>query len=251
MVAKYYKMFQVLAFILILISNIGIGAQEAYFDLSEKEIQIQTDFNGKQIIIFGVYQDGENTVITIEGPAKDTKVMKKERLLGFWFNTKKIIYKELPSLFFLASSSPIKEILNQDTIIKERLYFDALLVNTVTKRNFIEQKNFNIWNKNLISIKKKDNLFKEYPFKNIDNKLFQTRVFFPTNSIPGEYKVQILQIKNKLIVSKKNKIINIKKSGIGEKIYKFAHSQPGSYGLLSILFAIVSGLTAATIFRRL
>ena len=237
-------------FIILIFCKIVI-ASEAYFDLSEKEIQIQTDFNGKEIIIFGILQVEENTILTIEGPKKDSKVMKKERILGFWFNTKKVIYKKMPSLFFVASSAPIKNILNQDTIIKERLYFDELLVNSITQRNFIEQKNLSIWNKNFIQIKKKEDLYKEYKLNNIDNKLFQTRVFFPTNSIPGEYKVSIYQIKDKLIISKKNKIINIKKSGIGEKIFKFANSQPAAYGLLSIIFAILSGLLAATIFRRL
>ena len=86
-------------------------ASEAYFDLSEKEIQIRTDFKGKEIIIFVIFQSNQDIILLIEGPKKDTKILKKERILGFWFNTKKIIYKDLPSLFFVATSSPIKKIL--------------------------------------------------------------------------------------------------------------------------------------------
>ena len=245
------NMIKIFLFFIILIFNSNVHAGEAYFDLSENEIQIQTDFNGKEVIIFGVFEEGEDTIISIEGPKKDTKVMKKERIVGFWFNTKKVIYKSLPSLFFISSSSPIKKILNQETIIKEKLYFDEILVNAITQRDFIEQKNLDIWSKNLIEIKIDNNLFKEYKFNNIENKLFQTRVFFPTNSIPGKYNIQIYQVKNKVIINKKNKIINIKKSGIGEKISKFANSQPATYGLLSVIFAVLSGLFAATIFRRL
>ena len=249
---KQFSMKKIISlFIIIFFSkNLAIAA-ETYFDLSENEIQIETDFTGKEVIIFGIFEKGEDTLVAIEGPKKDTKVMKKEKILAFWFNTKKVIYKDLPTLFFLASSSPIKEILNKNTIIKEKLYFDELLVNAITQRNFIDQKNLDQWNSNLIAIKKNENLFKEYKFNNIDNKLFQTRVFFPSNSIPGEYTVNIFQIKDKIIVNKKNKIINIKKSGIGEKIYKFAHNEPATYGLLSIVFAILCGLTAATAFRRL
>ena len=240
----------VIFFIFFFINN-SILASEAYFDLSEKEIQIQTDFNGKEIIIFGIFQLGEDSIISIEGPKKNTKVSKKERLLGFWFNTEKVIYKELPSLFFIASSSPIKEILTNETIIKEKLYFNELLTNVITQRNFADQKKLNEWGDNLIKIKKFDNMYKEYKFFNIEDKLFQTRVFFPENSIPGDYKVTIYQIKNKLIVSKKDRLINIKKSGIGAKIYNFAHNQSAAYGLLSILFAVSCGLIAATLFRRL
>ena len=57
-------------------------------------------------------------------------------------------------------------------------------------------------------------------------------------------------VKDQNIQNKKSAIINIKKSGIGEKIYRFAHEQSAMYGLLSIVFAILSGLIAATIFRR-
>tara|TARA_B110000438_G_C15661842_1_gene584245 strand:- start:190 stop:921 length:732 start_codon:yes stop_codon:yes gene_type:complete len=235
--------------ILIFFSN--CFAKESYFDLSEKEIQIQTDFNGKEIIIFGTMDENFDTIISIKGPDKDTKVLKKERLLGFWFNTKSVIYKKIPSVFFLSSSKNIKEILDDTTIIKEKLYFNELLTNTITKRNFIDQKDLLNWNNNLINIKTSTNLFKEYDFKNINNKLFQVRVFFPSNSIPGNYDVTIYQVKDKVIKNKKNRVINIKKSGVGEKIYKFAHSQPSAYGLLTIIFAILSGLIAATLFRRL
>ena len=108
-------------------------ASEAYFDLSEKEIQIETDFIGKEIIIFGTFEKNEETILTIQGPKKDVKMMKKERILGFWFNTKKVIYKNIPSVFFLSSSKPVREILNQDTIIKEKLYFVHLKENYIRK----------------------------------------------------------------------------------------------------------------------
>ena len=248
---KQYKMKKIFIFILILLFSKEAFTSEAYFDLSENKIQIQTDFNGKEIIIFGIFKAEEDTIIIIEGPKKDTKVMKKERVLGFWFNTKKVIYKNLPSLFFVASSRPIKKILNEETIIKEKLYFDEILTNAITQRNFMDQKNLIKWNNKLIKLKKNQKLFKEYFFNNIENKLFKTRVFFPTKSIPGNYNVKIYQVKNNLIIAKKNKTIIIKKSGIGEKIFKFAHNQPAAYGLLSIIFAILSGLFAATIFRRL
>ena len=239
-----------LIFFFLIFTNNHTLANEAYFDLSEKEIQIQTDFTGKEIIIFGIFQPNEDTILSISGPIIDTSILKKQRIGGFWFNTQKVIYKDIPSLFFIASSSPMKKILSIETIIKEKLSFNELFTNTVTSRNFVG-KDLKEWDKNLIKIKSEKGLYKEYEFSNIDDKLFQSRVFFPSNSIPGKYNVAVYQIKNKVIVSKKNRVINIKKSGIGEKIYKFAHQKSATYGLLSILFAVLSGLLAATIFRRL
>ena len=246
-----FNMMKKISFIIIIVFAKQTFASETYFDLSDKEIQIETDFTGKEVIIFGTLKINEETIIIINGPKRDAKMMKKERILGFWFNTKKVVYKDIPSVFFLSSSKPVKEILNQDTIIKEKLYFDEILTNTITQRDFIDQKNLSNWNNNLIKIKKNEKLFRKYNLQNIENKLFQTRVFFPSNTIPGNYKVTIYQIKNKIILSKKEKLIKIKKSGVGEKVFEFAHNQPATYGLLSIIFAVLSGLIAATLFRRI
>ncbi len=228
-----YKFFKLLFFCIILfvLPNKFLIGEEAYFDLSDQEIEIQTNFNGKEVIIFGLTEPQFDTIITIKGPKKDTKVSKKERLFGFWFNTKKIIYRELPSIFFIATSNPINEILNDDTITRKALYFEQMVINLVTHRNFnfTKQNKLEAWNKNMIEIKKELNLYKEYKLKIIDNKLFQTKVFFPSNTIPGSYNVDIYQIKNKIILSEKNKKIMIKKAGIGNVIFQFAHTPNHDY----------------------
>ena len=195
MLYKFYKLLFIYIILIILSNKLAFG-EETYFDLSDQEIEIQTNFNGKEVIIFGLTDTKLDTIVTIKGPNRDTEVNKKERIFGFWFNTKKIIYKDLPSIFFIASSSPIKEILNDSTIIKKALYFDEMTINLITQRNF----NFSvlnkseIWDKNMIEIKKKLNLYKEYRLKIIDDKLFQTSVFFPATTIPGSYEVNIYQI---------------------------------------------------------
>ena len=241
--------FNLTAFILlVLFSNTALA--EAYFDISENNIKIETNFIGKEVIIFGILNDDQETIMTIKGPEKNAVIQKKERILGFWFNTKKIIYNEIPSIFFIASSKNIKDILPTSSIIKNELSFNYLLENKTSQRNFISDVSLEAWKNNFVRIKKNKNLFKEYSIEKIDNKLFQTRVFFPAKSIPGEYKVNVYQIKNNLILNNKEKIITLKKSGIGNQIYNFAHMNAAAYGLFTIIFAILSGFLAATLFRR-
>ena len=234
--------------LLVLFSNTALA--EAYFDISENNIKIETNFIGKEVIIFGILNDDQETIMTIKGPKKNAVIQKKERILGFWFNTKKIIYNEIPSIFFIASSNNIKDILPASSIIKNELSFNYLLENKISQRNFISDVSLEAWKNNFVRIKKSKNLFKEYNIEKIDNKLFQTRVFFPAKSIPGEYKVNVYQIKNNLILNNKEKIITLKKSGIGNHIYNFAHNNAAAYGLFAIIFAILSGFLAATLFRR-
>ena len=237
------------AFILLFLFSNAVVA-EAYFDISENNIKIETNCIGKEVIIFGILYDDQETIMTIKGPEKNALIQKKERILGFWFNTKKITYNQIPSIFFIASSNEIEDILPTSTIIKEELSFDYLLENKTSQRNFISDISLDTWKSNFVRIKKKKNLFKEYEIENIDNKLFQTRIFFPAKSIPGEYKVNLYQIKDNLILNNKEKVITLKKSGIGNQIYNFAHKNAAAYGLFAIIFAVLSGFLAATLFRR-
>ena len=244
----FIKTYQIVFFIIIFFTKI-ISA-EAYFDLSENNIKIETDFNGKEIIIFGILNDEQETLITIKGPEKNAVIQKKERILGFWFNTKQITYNQIPSIFFIASSANITDILPTSTIIKEELSFDYLLENKISQKNFISNASLHSWKNNFVRIKRDKNLFKEYKVEKIENKLFQTRVFFPSKSIPGDYIVNVYQIKNNIILNKKEKIITLAKSGVGSQIYDFAHNNSVAYGLFVIIFAILSGFLAATLFRR-
>ena len=68
-------------------------------------------------------------------------------------------------------------------------------------------------------------------------------------SNPERLSTQVMT-KNNVILNKKEKIIILKKSGIGSKIYDFAHKNAAAYGLFAIIFAILSGFLAATLFRR-
>ena len=240
---------KLIAFILLFLFSNAVVA-EAYFDISENNIKIETNFIGKEVIVFGILNDDQETIMTIKGPEKNALIQKKERILGFWFNTKKITYNQIPSIFFIASSNEIEDILPTSTIIKEELSFDYLLENKTSQRNFISDISLDTWKSNFVRIKKNKNLFKEYEIENIDNKLFQTRIFFPAKSIPGEYKVNVYQIKDNLILNNKEKVITLKKSGIGNQIYNFAHKNAAAYGLFAIIFAILSGFLAATLFRR-
>ena len=234
--------------LLVLFSNTVLA--EAYFDISDDNIKIETNFIGKEVIIFGILNDDQDTILTIKGPEKNAVIQKKERILGFWFNTKQITYNQIPSIFFIASSNNIEDILPASTIIKEELSFNYLLENKTSQRNFISDVSLDTWKDNFVRIKKSKNLFKEYNVENIDNKLFQTRIFFPAKSIPGEYKVNVYQIENNLILNNKEKIITLKKSGIGSQIYNFAQKNAAAYGLFAIIFAVLSGFLAATLFRR-
>ena len=243
--SKYLSVFLAIIFL-----SLNIKAKEVYFDLSEDNIEIKTDFDGKEIIIFGLLQDSYNTLLTIKGPLSKMKIQKKERLFGVWINNKQITYSNIPTLFFLSSSSKIDEILPDSIQINDDLNFDKILNNKTFDQNFIFENDQKTWNENFVRIKKKQLFYKEFEMKIFKDKLFQTSVFFPPNTIPGVYNVDIYYIKHKTIMNKDQKKIIVKKTGIGSDIYEFARNRAATYGVFVIIFSILSGLIAATLFRK-
>ena len=237
-------------FLVMMFIFLGAKAEEVYFDLSEDNIEIKTDFDGKEIIIFGLLQDDHDTLLTIKGPPSKMKIQKKERYFGVWINNKQITYSKIPTLFFLSSSSKIDEILPNSIQINNDLNFDKILNNKTFDQNFIFENDQKTWNENFVRIKKKQLFYKEFEMKIFKDKLFQTSVFFPPNTIPGIYNVDIYYIKHKTIMSKDQKKIIVKKTGIGSDIYEFAKNNAATYGVFVIIFSILSGLIAATLFRR-
>ena len=108
---KNYLFF--IVFFCVAISN-TVLADKAYFDLSDEIIKIKTNFTGKEVIIFGLADPLYDTILVIKGPNKDVTLSIKERLFGIWIETKKFTYKNIPSIFFIASSAPINIILDDN-----------------------------------------------------------------------------------------------------------------------------------------
>ena len=227
-----------------------LHAEEIYFDLSEDSIELKTDFNGKEIIIFGLLKNDHETLLTIKGPPSKMRIQKKERYLGIWVNNQYVTYSNIPSLFFLSSSKEINDILPESILINEDLSFEKILNNKTFNQNFIFENDQENWNENFVRIKKKQLFYKEFEMKIFKDKLFQTSVFFPPNTIPGIYNVDIYYIKHNTIMNKDQKTIIVKKTGIGSDIYEFARGRAATYGVFVIIFSILSGLIAATLFRR-
>ena len=241
---------KIIILVYIVFFRFELQAEEVYFDLSQDNIEIKTDFNGKEIVIFGLLKDDHETLLTIKGSPLKMKIQKKNRYLGVWINNKQITYSKVPTLFFSSSSSNIDDILPSSTLINEDLSFEKILKNKTFNQNFIFENNQDLWNKNFVRIKKKQLLYKEFEMKIFKDKLFQTTVFFPPNTIPGTYNVDIYYIKNNTIMNKDQKKIVVKKMGIGSEIYEFANNNAATYGVFVIIFSILSGLIAATLFRR-
>ena len=82
-----------------------LNAEEIYFDLSEDSIELKTDFNGKEIIIFGLLKNDHETLLTIKGPPSKMRIQKKERYFGICFGMQMAVVEAARNLAGLNNAS--------------------------------------------------------------------------------------------------------------------------------------------------
>ena len=224
-------------------------AQKAYFDLSQDEINIKTNFTGQELILFGLVEPGHDIIIVVKGPNDRLTVRNKKRLLGFWFNTSSVTFINIPKVYFISSYKKIDELLEPKQRYDHQIGFENIKFIPENKKDlFID---LSSWNESVIRIQKENNLYKHFDLKIVDDRLFQTRLYFPSNIPMGMYTIRTYKINNGDILGFNDKILLINKSGIGSKIYLFAKKNTIIYGIIAIIFAIILGISAATIFRKL
>ena len=86
--------------------------------------------------------------------------------------------------------------------------------------------------------------------KMLSQRLFRTDVAFPTNVPVGKYTVEVFLIQDGKVVSAETIPLYISKTGVLAEIFFFAHDYAAIYGILAIIFAVLAGLGANAVFRK-
>ena len=244
----------IIVFLSIFFVNISF-AKSIVADLSNDSININTGFNGAELFLFGTYdgQEGDDLFIFIEGPKTEATIYKKDYISGIWINKESVTFKNVPSFHY--------SIFSKSKVSSKSLNYLALnnLGSSNLKlisKNPQKYKNLDDWinsfdsrmKKNEMWITKKGTGKEKIEIK--DNKLFRAPVILPATVLPGNYNVKILHLRNGEKISEENTQIFVKKTGMGSKIYSFAHDYSTFYGIFAIVLAVFAGYLAAVGFRK-
>ena len=247
---KYY-----IIFLMIIYPNYGFS-KSIVADLSSDSISINTGFNGAELLLFGSFEgiEGDDLVISVEGPKTDTIIYKKEYVSGIWINRENVTFSNVPSFYYTVYSNTTMSLENLELLEREKIGSANLELKS-TKN--LHSENLNVWRNSLDRRMRERGMWvltkgigpKSIEIKN--NKLFRAPVVIPATVLPGEYKVSIFLLRNGKIISKENTKISVQKTGLEAKIYNFAHEYSILYGIFAILLALCAGYIAAFSFRKI
>lgn len=207
--------------------------------ISTNEINIDTNFQGTEILLFGAKGYAGDIVITIRGPKKDFLVTKKDEFLGLWHNGKRVKFEDTYSFYSLFSTftniSSADKLLSSLEIGKSNLAFK-------TNKNVDDQikSKFQV---ELVDQLETRKLYKAGASKVefLDETLFKVIIDFPKNISRGVYTAEIFLINNENLLSFQSIPIYVNQVGLSGKILDFAYDQSFLYGLIAVALALIIG----------
>ena len=204
------------------------------FSLDKFNIEINSDFLGEEIVLFGQKDEGKDLIIIFEGTEKEANLFTKTKKGLLWINEKQKIDK-IPS-FFAILSTP-KHSLNQILLIPSITSKHAL-INNFTEKLFIR------------SALKEKGLYFEEELQVIEDSLFIKKFKIPDNISAGDIKVSLYEIQNNEVIDFSQKKLNIQKKGLTSDLEKMLIDQSLIYTLILVIFSIIFSLLSNWLFRR-
>lgn len=264
---------KVLSLILLVISGMGSAqsqdAPEASIvaALTEERVEIRSDFTGAELVLFGAvqgFQDEDNIVVVVRGPASDMRVMQKMRTFGIWMNRAPIRFEDVPSYYVVASTNPLGEFatfsaLRRNAIGTAHVRLSAPETERVESRFGLSDlvvsdlgTQIVDYREAIVRIKARDDLFGEDPdgVEILDGGLFQARVFLPPKTPVGDYVADVYLFRDGQPIAQRQAELEVRKEGLERLVYDLAHKNAIIYGLLCVALAMLLGWGAAEMFRR-
>jgi uncharacterized protein (TIGR02186 family) len=217
-------------------------------DLTSHLIAITTGFTGASVVLFGATDGLGDVVVAVRGPEREMTVRRKSRVAGIWVNTQQVTFANLPSFYAIAASRPMADILSPAVAAFYRLGIANLkLVATTPAPSVV----VDAFRSALERTQREAGLFVERVGKVdfLGERLFRTTITFPSNVPTGTYLVEVFLVRDKDIVSGQTTPLVVSKVGVDAAVFEFSTRQPGFYGAIAVLIAIVAGWLASLPFR--
>ena len=194
------------------------------FSLDKFNIEINSNFLGEEIVLFGQKDEERDLIIIFEGNEKPVKLFTKTKRGLLWINEKQELDK-IPSFFGIFSTP--KYSLNEIFLIP------SVTSNHVLIKDFTERL-YKI--RTALKIK---GLYFEDELESIEETLFIKKFKIPDNISAGDIKVSLYEIQNNEVISFNQKKLNIQKTGLTSKFEIMLEEQSLLYTVILVVFSIV------------
>jgi uncharacterized protein (TIGR02186 family) len=219
--------------------------------LSQDTIDIRSNYNGAEITVFGAVEHPQTAkpdiVVSVRGPEKDMRVLRKERVAGIWINRSRALLRAMPRYYFAAGNRPLDRIALPETRNDYALGLDALRPHGIKADDDPEP-----FRKALRAQMERDRLYvqQEDGVEFLSGTLFRVRVPVPSTAPRGKYIVKVYLLRDGNVIDRRSSELVIDQIGLERRVYDFSRAAPFLYGVSTVLMALLLGWVSSLLFRR-
>ncbi|WP_292898828.1 MULTISPECIES: TIGR02186 family protein [unclassified Nitratireductor] len=232
--------------------NIQIG-------LSTDQVSITSDFSGAELTIFGALDNADpliarqgryDVIVVLEGPPRPVTVRKKTRVAGMWINTESVIFRDVPASYSMALTRAPQDITAPDGYRQLALGADNLHLQPLDADG--DPKTIEEFTRALRERKEAEGLYSTRPgaVRFLSQSLFRASLRLAPNVAVGTHRARAFLFRNGMFLRETSAQLTIRKAGLEQRLYQFAHQNSMLYGILSVLIAIVTGWLGRLFFRK-
>ncbi|MDE0052614.1 MAG: TIGR02186 family protein [Rhodospirillales bacterium] len=217
--------------------------------LSTQRIEIDSNFAGTSILLFGATDVVGDVVVSVRGPEEPVVVRRKRQSAGVWINQEAIAFRNVPGYYFVAASRPLEEIAPAEFLDRKQLGSQRLLLEAIW---FDTSGDANEFRAALHRDRERDSLYRSEPgtVEFIDERLFRTTIDLPAHVPTGDYVVEAMLMVGGEVLSTRTEALSIEKAGFSADISTFARADEALYGVIAIALALVAGWLGSFAFRK-
>ena len=226
-------------------------------DVSQHEIMVQQGFTGAQLLLYGAILTPEGTpagqdydiVVVLEGPARPIVLRQKQKVAGVWINTSSTTFQSAPSFYAMASTRPIRQIVDDQTAAIYELGLPFLQLSPIDTFDPASQQRFAA---GLVGLMRRQGLYHqdEHGVAVTSRVLYRAAMALPSNVSTGSYTAETFAIAHGRVVASAISRVEVRKAGFERAIADFANHQAFFYGLFVVVASVAMGLLAGRIFAR-
>ena len=219
----------------IFLSLISLNTNSTSFTLDTYNIEINSSFLGKEIMLFGQKNENRDIIIIFEGNKQEANLDTKVKKGLFWVNTSKSL-SDIPSFFGIFTTP--KKSLNE-----------IFLIPKITEKHIL----ISNFSEGLFQIRKAlkaKGLYYEEQLEESEGNLFYKKFEIPDNISEGDIKIYFYEIFDGEILSSNEKNLSIEKKGLTSNLENLLTEQSFFYVFILIVFSIAFSLISNLIFRK-
>lgn len=273
-----------LFFCLVFLSTASAQAEDLIVTLSDRTVDITSNFTGSAITVFGAVRRDASTVprasdydvvVTVTGPSTDRVTRLKERVFGVWINRHAREFDDVPSAYSVLSNRPVEDIAHPSLLTRLGIGINYVLpgesapdleaqndpdavereadsADVIEDVQLSGRPSDHVFERAFLRLQRESRQYQEDAgaVSLIDNTLFRARATFPADVPLGTFEVRVFLFSGGVLLSQEEVGIVVRKAGFEQFIYRLSQTDPLIYGALAVLMALLTGWLGGVVFRR-